>query len=69
LKIERIGYEQAAMRSSLLFSAWACASARSRGVNMTPAAVNPAPALFKKSRLSSDMGPLQIADFRLLIAD
>src|SRR5690242_7986662 len=38
------------MRSSRFFSSWNCARARSRGVSMTPAAVNPAVAVFRKSR-------------------
>ena len=44
---------QAAMRSKRAFSARDCASACSRGDSITPAAVSPAPAVLKKSRLPS----------------
>src|SRR3954463_10266002 len=50
-----MGYEQPAIRSSRFFSSCACASARSRGVSINPAAVIPAPAVLKNSRRSTPM--------------
>src|SRR5260221_863612 len=57
LKMDRIGYEQAAMRSSLSFSLGmeGSAFAFSLGVRASPAAATPAPAVLRKSRLSKLM--------------
>jgi hypothetical protein len=55
-----MGYEQAAIRSSRFFSSKACASARSRGVIINPAAVIPAPVALKNSRRSTPWCRLSI---------